>query len=171
MSEEIVKINGGQIECPYENGQHYVAIRPICQILGIDDKSQRNRIKSDAILSSTEVVLTSVGADGKQREMVCIPVRYVFGWLFSIDETKAAPEAKDALIRYRRECYDALYDHFYMSAEAYQRKENKLKEDRETIARLEDEKRAIDQRLKEAKQSFQETMEKPVAAFRQLELF
>lgn len=78
MNEEIVKINGGQIECPYENGQHYVAIRPICQILGIDDKSQRNRIKSDVILSSVEVVLTSTGSDGKQYQMACIPVRIGF---------------------------------------------------------------------------------------------
>jgi hypothetical protein len=38
--------------------------RPICDALGIDDKAQKYRIKRDEILSSTEVIITSVGTDG-----------------------------------------------------------------------------------------------------------
>ena len=34
MNTEIVKVNGTDIECPYENEQHFVAIRSICQALG-----------------------------------------------------------------------------------------------------------------------------------------
>lgn len=53
-----------------------------------------------------------VGADNKEREMVCLAVKFIYGWLFTINPGKVAPEAREAVTRYRRECYDVLYDHF-----------------------------------------------------------
>ena len=53
-----------------------VPIKPICDALGIDAKAQRNRIDRDEILNSTGVIMTSVAADGKEREMYCIPLGY-----------------------------------------------------------------------------------------------
>lgn len=44
--------------------------------------------------------------------MFCLPLKYVYGWLFTINPKNVAPEARDAVTRYRRECYDVLYEHF-----------------------------------------------------------
>lgn len=53
-----------------------------------------------------------VAEDGKEREMICLPLRYVYGWLFSINPDRVKPEARDKVIEYKRKCYDALYDYF-----------------------------------------------------------
>lgn len=64
------------------------------------------------IIVSTEVIITSVAADEKAREMFCIRLRDVYGWLATINPGKVAPEAREAVTRYRRKCYDVLYEHF-----------------------------------------------------------
>jgi len=92
--------------------EQLIAIKPICQAIGIDYSRQLKKIKEDKILSSTMGVAPTVGADGKDREMCCLPVRYVFGWLFTINPANVAPEAQDAVLKYKQICYDALYDYF-----------------------------------------------------------
>lgn len=44
--------------------------------------------------------------------MYSIRLRDVYGWLATINPGKVAPEAREAVTRYRRECYDVLYEHF-----------------------------------------------------------
>ena len=105
-------VNKQKIQVLVENGNEFVPIRPICDALGIDAKSQRDRIKRDQILSSTEVTMTSVGADGKNREMTVLPLRFVFGWVFTIDSNLGKEESRPIVLQYQLECYNALYDHF-----------------------------------------------------------
>lgn len=108
----ISKINGVDIVTVNQDGETYVPIKPICQALGIDFSAQYNKLQSDETLSSTIAIIAMVGADNKEREMVCLAVKFIYGWLFTINPGKVAPEAREAVTRYRRECYDVLYDHF-----------------------------------------------------------
>jgi hypothetical protein len=39
-------------------------------------------------LNVTGVMITSVASDGKEREMLCLPLEFVFGWLFTIDSER-----------------------------------------------------------------------------------
>ena len=96
----------------YENGEKLVPIKPICEALGIDMESQRKRINEDPILGSTTVLSTVVAGDGKIRKMQCLPVKYVFGWLFRIDSRNVKEEAREKLLRYQNQCYDILYNYF-----------------------------------------------------------
>lgn len=118
MNKPITYINGTEIVVVEENGNVYVPIKPICAVLGIADNKQREKILEDEILGSVGTLRVSTGADGKQYEMFCLPLKYIYGWLFSINPKNVAPEAKEVVSRYRRECYEALYDHFH---EAMQR--------------------------------------------------
>ena len=70
--------------------EQLVPIRPICDALGIDASNQIGRIKRDEILSSTMVVTTMVAGDKKDREMLAIPIKFVFGWLFTIDTSRVS---------------------------------------------------------------------------------
>lgn len=112
MESKICRINGIEIVAVEKEGTVYVPIRPICQVLGVDSKVQRTKIQTDEFFASTGVIITSVGADGKCREMFCLPLKDIYGWLATINPGKVAPEARETVIRYRRECYDVLYDHF-----------------------------------------------------------
>lgn len=54
-----------------------------------------------------------VAEDGKKREMICLPIEYLNGWLFGIDINRCKPEIRDTLIKYKKECYQALHDYWF----------------------------------------------------------
>ena len=113
MKQKITTINGVDIFAETTDNGIFVPVKPICEAIGIDFNSQRNKSAEEEILSSTVAIIATVGADGKEREMVCLPLQYVYGWLFTINPGKVAPEVREVVSTYRRECYDALYRHFY----------------------------------------------------------
>ncbi len=90
-----------------------VPIKPICEALGVDPKAQRDKIQAHPILSSVGGLSTSTGTDGKRYEMFCLPVEFVYGWLFTIHPDNVRAESRDRLISYQQECYHALYEHFH----------------------------------------------------------
>ena len=106
----IARINN--VDIVSTSDEQLVPIRPICEALGIAYPTQFQKIQEDEDLSSTITLRVTVGADGKQREMACLPVEFVFGWLFTINPKNVKPEAQSAVRRYRMECYRALYEHF-----------------------------------------------------------
>ena len=93
---------------------------------------QRQKIQEDEDLGAVGVLSTSTGADGKQYEMFCLPIRYVFGWLFTINPKNVKPEAQETVRVYRRRCYEALFRHFFGS----QRRQ--LEQNRQEIVLLEE---------------------------------
>lgn len=95
-----------------EDGQHLVAMRPICEDIGLSWHSQFERIKRDDVLASTIRVVQTVAQDEKNRELVCLPIEYLNGWLFGIDTRRCREEARPALLRYKRECYQVLAAHW-----------------------------------------------------------
>ena len=113
MSKQKISIvNGIEIFAEINENGIFVPIRPICNALGIDHAAQAQRIKRHRKLSSTGVVITTVAEDEKQREMICLPLKYIYGWLFSIDLSMVSKESLSVVERYQDECYDVLYNHF-----------------------------------------------------------
>lgn len=112
MQTLISKINGVDIVTVERDGEIFVPIKPICEAIGIDVDAQRNKLNSDQFFNSTTAIIAAVAADEKEREMYCIRLRDVYGWLATINPGKVAPEARETVSRYRRECYDVLYEHF-----------------------------------------------------------
>lgn len=112
LHQPIATINGVGIVTVEHDGEIFVPIKPICDALGIDVDSQRNKLNSDEFFNSTTAIIAVVAADEKTREMYCIRLRDVYGWLATINPGKVAPEAREVVTRYRRECYDVLYEHF-----------------------------------------------------------
>ena len=53
-----------------------------------------------------------VAEDGKQREMTCLPLRKLPGWLMSIYPNKVRPELRDGIIAYQNECDDVLWSYW-----------------------------------------------------------
>lgn len=109
-----------------ENGQKLVPIKPICEALGIDAKVQRTKISDDEILSSVGVLSTSTGSDGKQYEMFCLPYKFIFGWLFTINPKNVKEEAKELVINYKLACYNALYQSFTDSQDFLEQKQEAI---------------------------------------------
>jgi hypothetical protein len=91
----------------------YVPVRPICENLGLAWPSQYSRIKRDAVLSeaATSVTVTVTEA-GQRGAMICLPLKYLPGWLFGVSVKRIRPELQEKIIRYQREAYDVLWEAF-----------------------------------------------------------
>ena len=113
ISTQTISFNHQSLVTFKQNGTHYTAMKPICENIGLDWKSQYSRMKRDNVLNSTMVIITIVAEDGKKREMICLPIEYLNGWLFGIDINRCKPEIRDTLIKYKKECYQALHDYWF----------------------------------------------------------
>lgn len=114
MSSEIEKIEfcGRELVAVKENEKVLVALKPICDALDLDWKCQHRGLADDPVLSSVMVVTTTTGADGKQYGMLCLPLDYLNGWLFKISAKRYTGARRDAIVRYQKECYRVLAEHF-----------------------------------------------------------
>ena len=87
----------------------YIALRPIADYLGLEWSSQRLRVLRDEVLArhTTNVVMT--GADDRKRDMFCLELEYLPGWLFGISVSRVKPEIAPKLTLYREECFRVLW--------------------------------------------------------------
>lgn len=123
---EVAKINGVDIICANEKGMKLIPVRPICEILGIDHRKQIERIKKDEIFGQFVYHTVHISEGNlKNKEVFCIPLRYVFGWILSIQSARISPEARPDFLKYKIKCYDALYERFVEKADFYSEKDYK----------------------------------------------
>lgn len=109
---QLVQFHNQQISILNHNNKPYVAIKPICENIGLDWEAQRQRIKRNEILNSTAFMIKVVAKDGKNRDVLCLPLGYLNGWLAGIELSRVNPEIKPILKQYQLECFDVLYNHF-----------------------------------------------------------
>ena len=95
-----------------QTGIVYIPCKPICEAIGILWHGQLEKIKQDEVLSSVIQECCITASDGKDYKTTCIPLDYINGWLFKLNPSKVAPEVKDRVIMYQRECYAVLAKHF-----------------------------------------------------------
>lgn len=109
----ITKINGVDIVTVERDGETYDPIKPICAAIGINYTTQLEKLQSDPTFSGSLIPLEGiVAADGKEREMLCLPLMLVYLWLGSINPINVAEPVRTNVIEYRLECARALYEHF-----------------------------------------------------------
>ncbi len=107
-----------------------IPIKPLCQAMGVAFERQFTKLKEDDDLASTITLRVTVGADGKQREMVCLPERFVYGWILTINPKNVAPESREKVRKYRMECFNALWNYFHaqtIKQETYNKQEVELR--------------------------------------------
>ena len=107
-----VDFHGQPISVIPQDNKLFVAIKPICENLGIQWHAQRKRIQRDDVLNSTASMMNSVAADGKERQLLCLPLEFINGWLFGIDANRVRPEIRENILQYKRECFKVLSDYW-----------------------------------------------------------
>lgn len=90
----------------------YTAVRPIVEALGLSWGSQSIKLNKNKEKFNCFDIET-VGADGKIREMLCMPIKKLNGWLFSINSEKVRADLKEKVICYQEECFEALYNYWH----------------------------------------------------------
>lgn len=114
METDVVKFSGANLACIKDGNMIWVAIKPVCEALGLDAKNQYEQILGDEVLGQLVGEHPLVAADGKTRTMYCLPLDFINGWLFQIKFTNTmSEETKQNLLTYKRECYRVLANHFF----------------------------------------------------------
>lgn len=109
---EIVKVGNDEIEAARdEKGNGWVVVKRVCEVLGIDRKSQQRRLSEQPWV--TGVTMTLVAADGKPHEQYCISVDSTPMWLATIQAARVNPKIKPKLIQFQKLAAKALADWAY----------------------------------------------------------
>ena len=134
MSNDLISI--GEVTIPFyedrlivqlgEDGEIYVALRPIVESLGLDWAGQLQRIKRDPVLSeeikTISVVITPTQMQRKRGEgakyYVCLPKQYLSGFLFGINANRVREELRAQVIKWQREAHLFLDAAFTGDAES-----------------------------------------------------
>lgn len=118
-----------------DDGDVGVIIKRACEVMGLDYSAQLAKLKKTDW--ATVAIITTVGQDGREREMVTLHRRSLPGWLFSLNAGKVKPALRDKLATYQREAAEALADRFIGPRKADVRELNASLREREgTILQL-----------------------------------
>ena len=89
------------------DGETWVAVRPLCEILGLQVQRQKQRLKSNPQFK----VVTYVTPSGQgEQETICIPVNQVGMWICTINANKVKPEVKQQLIDFQMHLQVVIHD-------------------------------------------------------------
>lgn len=128
-------VNGISLQVVADGREQLVAVKPVCEILGVDYPGQFTKLKEHPVYGSTIGLCPTVGSDGKEREMVCIPLRFFSGWLFSINPDNVKEEVREKLIEYQLKCNDILYDYFFRHADFAMKKQEEISQQLDVVAK------------------------------------
>ncbi|EDS9959317.1 hypothetical protein GT314_004600 [Salmonella enterica subsp. enterica] len=110
MNMMTVPFYGDSLYVVNHNGEPYTPMKPIVKGMGLDWMGQLTKLRQR--FSSTIEEIPMVAEDGKRRNMVCLPLRKLAGWLQTISPNKVRPEIRDRVIQYQNECDDVLYEYW-----------------------------------------------------------
>lgn len=88
-----------------------VAMRPICDAIGLDWEGQRQRIRRHPVLSKGACMIKAPSGRGIQK-FLTLPLNNLNGWLFGIDTSRVKPEIRERLVEYQAECFEVLANYW-----------------------------------------------------------
>lgn len=112
-----ISFHGQTVPVFTRNQTHYVAMKPICENIGLQWEAQLKRIQRNAILNTAMSMMDTPTNGGKQKT-ACLPLDYLNGWLFGVDARRVKPEIRERLLTYQRECFRVLNNHFNQPKQA-----------------------------------------------------
>ena len=107
-----------QIAVPFHNaelyvveyeGQPYTPMKTIVEGMGLDWKSQFVKLKQRFAQGMVEITIPT---NSGLQTMLCLLLRKLPAWLYSIHSNKVKPELRDTVIMYQNECDDVLWDYW-----------------------------------------------------------
>ena len=87
--------------------KQWVALKPLCEAIGLDYTRQYRKVQSNPQFNYC--LKATVGGDGKEREMLLIPVNQIGMWICNINANRVKPELKDRLIECQKELQWVLH--------------------------------------------------------------
>lgn len=106
-----VTFHGDTIFCTTYQNQPYTSMKPIIENMGLDWGTQFRKLSGCKERWSI-VIMTMVAADGKERDVLCMPVRKLPAFLNTINPKKVRPELRERIELYQAESDDVLWEYW-----------------------------------------------------------
>ncbi|MEQ8231744.1 MAG: phage antirepressor N-terminal domain-containing protein [Gammaproteobacteria bacterium] len=90
--------------------QPFVPMKPVVEAIGLDWRGQQAKIRAAQRYGDISIPLHSPGG---MQDTLCIPLRKLNGWLFSINPAKVKPELRDTILAYQEECFQVLFEYWH----------------------------------------------------------
>lgn len=94
-----------------DDGGVWVSVRRVSEALGIDAKSQRERLQQESWVVGGFLPL--IAANGITYQTYCIDLECLPMWLATITASRVSPHVRPKLERYQRECARILAGYFF----------------------------------------------------------
>ena len=105
--EKFLEFNGKTLVFLAVDGTYWIAVKPVCEALGIVFDRQLRTLKQDPILVPAWALQPMQVPGDQLRKMVALPEKFIYGWIFSIRSVS------NELLEYKRACYNILYEYFH----------------------------------------------------------
>ena len=99
-----------ELKATQVDGKEWASITHVCEVLGIDSKSQRRKLHDKSWACG---VMMTLQVSGQGREVFMVDRRTLTMWLATIDTNRVAPEARPTLEAFQNEAADALDRYFH----------------------------------------------------------
>ncbi len=105
-----VLFKGDRLLTVRHDDSEYVAMKPLVNALGISWSSQVQKLNKNK--EKYGCVDIDIPSKGGIQSMLCIPLRKLNGWLFSVSPSRVRADIRNKLIAYQEECFTALHDYW-----------------------------------------------------------
>lgn len=110
VNTSYVSFSGQQVITAMAAGVAYVAMKPIVENLGMSWPTQMRKLLNQK--DKYGYVHMSIPSKGGIQQMLCLPLKKLNGWLFSINPVKVKVDIRDKLMQYQEECFAVLHDYW-----------------------------------------------------------
>ena len=152
----LTKVNGVNWAVVNGSDEQLVPMKPICEALGITLQSQLEKLKNHPLFTSTIRLSLTVGADGKEREMACIPLSHLTGWMVTIHPSNVKEEVRERLVEFQNECVKVLHEYFFGSIRHEKERQQREIAKLELINELTEEYNDLGKRLKKERKELEQ---------------
>lgn len=106
---ETVKFYDQEIDVIFHENLPYIIVKQISDNIGINYSTARDRIQKRNDINHT-VKYIKLPTNGGMQRYLCLPLAMLNVWIQKLVPSRTA--AGDTLIRYQRECFNFLFNHF-----------------------------------------------------------
>lgn len=107
---EFLKFEGYDILYVSKNGENYVALRPICNALGVSARRSVQTAKKHAFYGpecTEQCIQVSKNGQKQGRYMTCLPEHLIYMWISTL--SSQSPD----FVEYQKTCAKLLSDYFH----------------------------------------------------------
>lgn len=105
-----VPFHGDTIYLFEHAGEPYTPVKPYCEVLGLAWQPQARKL--DANKDRWGITIMVIPSPGGLQETICLPLRKLPAYLYSIDPRKVKSEVRAKVELYQSECDEVLWRHW-----------------------------------------------------------